>query len=94
MPARTPDPASTKAALLAVARRQFGTHGPDLTTIRSVAPEAGVDPALAMQMWGPDGLPLPLSPRASGALRDAARTRLRRDAARLGRAHAPPLGEA
>lgn len=55
MPARTPDPASTKAAILAVARRQFGMHGLDRTTIRSVAREAGVDPALVMHYFGSKG---------------------------------------
>lgn len=52
MPARTPDPAATKAAILAVARRQFGQHGLDRTTIRSVAAAAGVDPALVMHYFG------------------------------------------
>lgn len=52
MPARTPDPAATKAAILVAARRQFGQHGLDRTTIRSVAGEAGVDPALVMHYFG------------------------------------------
>ncbi|UZN03285.1 TetR/AcrR family transcriptional regulator [Cellulomonas sp. S1-8] len=57
MPARTADPAATKAAILAVARRQFGQLGIDRTTIRSVAGGAGVDPALVMHYFGSkDGL--------------------------------------
>lgn len=52
MAARTPDPAATRATILAVARRQFAQHGPDRTTIRSVAGAAGVDPALVMHYFG------------------------------------------
>ena len=52
MAARTPDPHATKAAILSAARRQFGEHGLDRTTIRSVAAEAGVDPALVMHYFG------------------------------------------
>jgi AcrR family transcriptional regulator len=34
------------------ARRQFGEHGYERTTIRSVASEAGVDPGLVMHFFG------------------------------------------
>src|SRR3954451_287750 len=40
--------ARTGEAILAVARAQFAAHGYARTTIRSVAREAGVDPALVM----------------------------------------------
>jgi AcrR family transcriptional regulator len=57
MASRTRDPAATKAAILAAARMQFGTSGFEKTTIRSVAAEAGVDPALVMHYFGnKDGL--------------------------------------
>jgi len=49
--ARTTDPEATKAAILAAARLQFGQHGFDRTTIRSVAAAAGVDPALVMHYF-------------------------------------------
>lgn len=42
---------------MAAARRQFGERGYGETTIRSVAGEAGVDPALVLQFFGSkDGL--------------------------------------
>jgi len=52
MPARSPDPSATRAAILASARRLFAQHGPDRTTIRAVAGAAGVDPALVMHYFG------------------------------------------
>src|SRR3954454_7424773 len=44
--------ARTGEAILAVARGQFAAHGYARTTIRSVAFEAGVDPALVMYFHG------------------------------------------
>lgn len=52
MPARTHDPEANRIAILAAARLQFGTRGFERTTIRSVAAEAGVDPALVMHYFG------------------------------------------
>jgi AcrR family transcriptional regulator len=47
----------TEAAILAAARGLFGELGYERTTIRAVAGEAGVDPALVMQHFGnKDGL--------------------------------------
>jgi AcrR family transcriptional regulator len=47
----------TREAIAAAARRQFGEHGYEETTIRSIATEAGVDPALVLQFFGSkDGL--------------------------------------
>jgi AcrR family transcriptional regulator len=47
----------TEAAILAAARGLFAEHGYERTTIRAVAGEAGVDPALVMQHFGSkDGL--------------------------------------
>ncbi|ADB31068.1 transcriptional regulator, TetR family [Kribbella flavida DSM 17836] len=42
----------TAVAILAAARRLFAEHGYDRTTIRTVAAEVGVDPALVMQHFG------------------------------------------
>jgi len=42
----------TNEAIVAVARTQFAEHGYARTTIRSVAREAGVDPALVMYFHG------------------------------------------
>jgi AcrR family transcriptional regulator len=54
---RRPGATRTKEAIAAAARRQFGDRGYAGTTVRSVAGEAGVDPALVMQFFGSkDGL--------------------------------------
>ncbi|MCW2776301.1 MAG: transcriptional regulator, TetR family [Frankiales bacterium] len=42
----------TEAAILASARHAFATSGFERTTIRAVAADAGVDPALVMQHYG------------------------------------------
>ncbi|MFD6859193.1 TetR family transcriptional regulator [Rhodococcus sp. NPDC060090] len=42
----------TEAAVLSAARRQFAEHGFERTTIRAVAADAGIDPALVMQLFG------------------------------------------
>jgi AcrR family transcriptional regulator len=42
----------TEATILAAARHAFATSGFERTTIRGVAGEAGVDPALVMQYYG------------------------------------------
>jgi AcrR family transcriptional regulator len=52
MPGKTRDGEATKATILATARAQFGDHGFERTTIRSVASAAGVDPALVMHYFG------------------------------------------
>lgn len=41
----------TEAAILDAAREQFADQGFDKTTIRSVAAQAGIDPALVMQYY-------------------------------------------
>jgi AcrR family transcriptional regulator len=45
------DGQATMATILEIARSQFGNHGFERTTIRSVASEAGVDPALVMHYF-------------------------------------------
>src|SRR3984957_8328846 len=45
------DGQATRAAILDIARSQFGSHGFERTTIRSVASAAGVDPALVMHYF-------------------------------------------
>lgn len=50
MPAR--DGKVTRATILSAARNLFSTHGFERTTIRSIAAEAGVDPALVMHYFG------------------------------------------
>jgi AcrR family transcriptional regulator len=49
---RRPGETRTREAIADAARRQFGEHGFDATTIRAVAEEAGVDPALVMHFFG------------------------------------------
>jgi AcrR family transcriptional regulator len=49
---RRPGETATREAILDVATRQFGSRGYDATTIRSIAAEAGVDPALVMHFFG------------------------------------------
>ncbi|WIM87737.1 TetR family transcriptional regulator [Candidatus Mycobacterium wuenschmannii] len=46
------DGPATRAAILDIARTQFGMHGFERTTIRSVASAAEVDPALVMHYFG------------------------------------------
>src|ERR1700722_17132050 len=46
------DGQATRTAILDTARSQFGSHGFERTTIRSVASAAGVDPALCMHYFG------------------------------------------
>jgi AcrR family transcriptional regulator len=54
---RRSGPSKTRAAILAAARRLFASEGADRTTIRAVAQEAGVDPALVLHYFGSkDGL--------------------------------------
>ncbi|WP_099023743.1 TetR/AcrR family transcriptional regulator [Mycolicibacterium palauense] len=52
MTAKTRDAEATRATILATARAQFGSNGFECTTIRSIASEAGVDPALVMHYFG------------------------------------------
>jgi AcrR family transcriptional regulator len=52
MAGKARDGEATKAAILAIARSQFGNQGFERTTIRSVAADAGVDPALVMHYFG------------------------------------------
>jgi AcrR family transcriptional regulator len=54
---RRPGQSGTREAILAVARSSFAARGYDATTIRGVAGEAGVDPALVSHYYGAkDGL--------------------------------------
>jgi AcrR family transcriptional regulator len=52
MPPKARDGAASRSAILATARSQFGSHGFERTTIRSIASAAGVDPALVMHYFG------------------------------------------
>jgi AcrR family transcriptional regulator len=49
---RRPGPSGTREAIAQAARRQFAELGFDRTTIRAVATEAGVDPALVLHYFG------------------------------------------
>lgn len=49
---RRPGPTETRGAILAAARQLFGERGYDGTTIRGIAREAGVDPALVHHFFG------------------------------------------
>jgi AcrR family transcriptional regulator len=52
MPAKPRDGKATRATILSAARAQFSARGFERTTIRSIASEAGVDPALVMHYFG------------------------------------------
>jgi len=58
----------TRSAILDAARRAFGSHGYDRTTIRGIAGDAGVDPALIHHYFGTkadlfgDAMALPFRP--------------------------------
>ncbi|WP_140627133.1 TetR family transcriptional regulator [Methylibium rhizosphaerae] len=43
---------ATKAAILAAAREQFAANGYQAATIRAVAAQAGIDPAMVMRYFG------------------------------------------
>jgi AcrR family transcriptional regulator len=54
---RRPGDAQTRAAILAAARARFGEVGYEATTVRAVAADAGVDPALVLYFFkSKDGL--------------------------------------
>lgn len=48
---RRPGPNATRGAIIRAARRQFAELGYDRTTMRSIAGEAGVDPALVIRFF-------------------------------------------
>ncbi len=49
---RRPGPSTTRERLLEAARRRFAEAGYDRTSIRAIAADAGVDPALAVHFFG------------------------------------------
>ena len=49
---RRPGPTTTRDAIAAAARRQFAELGYDRATMRGIASEAGVDPALVVRFHG------------------------------------------
>jgi AcrR family transcriptional regulator len=49
---RRPGTPDTRDAILAAARRRFATRGYDATSLRSIATEANVDPALLIHYFG------------------------------------------
>jgi AcrR family transcriptional regulator len=49
---RRPGATDTRGAILAVARRRFATRGYDATSLRGIATEARVDPALVIHYFG------------------------------------------
>jgi AcrR family transcriptional regulator len=49
---RRPGTSGTREAILAAARRQFAERGYDRTSLRAIAGEAGVDPALVTHFFG------------------------------------------
>lgn len=51
-PGRRPGPTETRESILTAARTLFGERGYDGATIRAIAGEAGVDPALVHHFYG------------------------------------------
>lgn len=49
---RTRNAAATRAAILAAARARFAQEGYDIASIRGIASEAGIDPALVLRYFG------------------------------------------
>jgi AcrR family transcriptional regulator len=49
---RTRNATQTRADILAAARRRFGSDGYERTTLRAVAADVGVDPALVIRYFG------------------------------------------
>ncbi len=80
---RRPGTPDTRDAILVVARRKFATRGYDATSLRSIAAEARVDPALVIHYFGtkdelfaaaaglPSGLPARFGSLATLPLQDA-----------------------
>src|SRR5690606_9737899 len=72
-PGGHPDGADTRTAILAAARRAFAEKGFDNATIRGIAREAGVDPALVHHYFGTKAelfataMRLPVDPREVAA---------------------------
>ncbi|MCV7279051.1 TetR/AcrR family transcriptional regulator [Mycolicibacterium flavescens] len=50
--ARARDARATRADILAAARRRFGADGFERTTLRAVAADVGIDPALVIRYFG------------------------------------------
>lgn len=83
---RRPGTPDTRDAILNVARRRFATRGYDATSLRGIATEAKVDPALVIHYFGtkealfiaatglPAGLPELFAGLAALPLRDRVRT--------------------
>ena len=73
---RRPGTPDTRDAILAVARRRFATRGYDATSLRDIATEAKVDPALIIHYFGTkEGLFVAAdrpARRATRAIRDLA----------------------
>jgi AcrR family transcriptional regulator len=69
-PGRRPGPSSSREDILAAARVMFGDRGYDRASIRAIAGEAGVDPALVHHFFGTKeelfaaAMELPLDPAA------------------------------
>src|SRR5687768_10927277 len=87
---RRPGSPDTRAGVLTVARERFATQGYAGTSVRAVAAEAGVDPALVHHYFGTKddlflaALELPVDPRqillpaiAAGGVEDVAERMLR-----------------
>lgn len=51
-PPRARNAAATRAAILAAARARFAEEGFDLASVRGIAAEAGIDPALVLRYFG------------------------------------------
>ncbi|HEY5015710.1 MAG TPA: helix-turn-helix domain-containing protein, partial [Streptosporangiaceae bacterium] len=49
---RRPGAPATREAILAVARRRFASRGYEATSLRGIATEAAVDPALVIHYFG------------------------------------------
>ena len=55
-PGRRPGESGTRQAILDAARAQFAANGWDRATIRAIASDAGVDPALVLHFFGSKAL--------------------------------------
>ena len=51
-PGRRPGAADTRGEILAAARSEFAAKGYDASSVRGIAREAGVDPALVHHYFG------------------------------------------
>jgi len=92
-PGRRAGESRTREAILDAARRRFGTQGYDGTTIRGIAADAGVNPALVHHFYGTKERLFAAAMRLPAVPSDIFTHLLAAERDQLGREFGPHLGE-